>query len=209
MSSNITLTWRRRQARSVGSLRSGSVDGALSVAIAARRSSKGTGAASMSPSPSTARWACSAAMALSTCTSSDPCLFAPALGGAPGHAFGRGWRLSHPVCDLQAGHLVEVAGVVGHQLQPLGQRVGGDLRVDLADRRAAAPVCVLQRAVAVGRLVCLRQVGQLQQKVVDQAAPPVVSSHAGLTEAQFGAGQCRDGHGLLQQALVDALLQPG
>jgi len=54
-----------------------------------------------------------------------------------------------------------------------------------------------------------RQVRQLQQKVVDQAAPPVVSGHAGAAEAQLGARQRRDGHGLLPQALVHALFQPG
>ena len=67
----------------------------------------------------------------------------------------------------------------------------------------------LLHAVAGGRLVRPRQVRQMQQKVVDQAAPPVVSGHAGAAEAQLGARQRRDGHGLLPQALVHALFQPG
>ena len=67
----------------------------------------------------------------------------------------------------------------------------------------------LLHAVAGGRLVRPRQVRQMPQKVVDQAAPPVVSGHAGAAEAQLGARQRRDGHGLLPQALVHALFQPG
>jgi hypothetical protein len=152
------------------------------------------------PSPRVVRCYSSMAMALSIWVCS---------GFRLASCLGRGRQSGHPVFEVQARHPVEVACVVGHQRQPFGQRVGSDLGVGLADGRAVAAVCVLQRAIAVGRSWRPRQRGQLQQEVVDQAATPVISGQAGLAEAQLGAGQHRDGHGLLQQALVHARFQPG
>lgn len=102
-----------------------------------------------------------------------------------------------------------MAGIVGDENEVLRQRVGGNLRIHLADGRSLAPEQGGDLAVNISRRRVPGHDGQILQQQVNAGAALVVGRHEVLPIAQFGAGDGGNGNVLRLQGQAHPAMQAG